>query len=42
MEHDVVAILGELGPLIDHCRDKSKVYHLGFEEYAQTMTGEAQ
>ena len=32
---------GELGPLPDHYRDKNKVYHLGFEEYAWTMTEEA-
>ena len=33
---------GELGPLLDRCRDINEVYHLGFAEYAQTFTGEAQ
>ena len=32
---------GELGPLLDHYSDKNNVYHLGFEEYVQTMTGGA-
>ena len=33
---------GELGPLLDHCGGINEVYHLGFKEYARTLTGEAQ
>ena len=32
----------ELAPLLDHYRDKNDVYHLGFEEYVQIITGWAQ
>ena len=30
------------GPLLNHCRGMNKVYHLGFSEYAQILTGETQ
>ena len=31
-----------IGPLLDHCRNLGDVDHLGFAEYAQTVTGGVQ
>ena len=33
---------GELALLLDHCRDKNDVYHLGSEEYVRTLQGVVQ